>query len=98
MQCAGARAAGRKLVEQHPGVVFDLLQLAEELRVLHAATLANAIAGRSHRGPKITSLLDDSPPVENFPLDNQRRAAIISNAPITTPTPNPTPTAAQGFC
>lgn len=99
VQRAGARAAGRKLVEQHPGVVLDLLQLAQEIRVLHGSKLANAIAGRSHRGPIFASLNGDrSAPVENFPLNNQRRAAIMSSAPITTPTPKPMPTAVHGFC
>ena len=99
MQRAGARAAGRELVEQHPGVVFHLFQLAQQIRVLHARKLAKAIPGRSRRGPKLASLFGDRwRPVENFPLVNQRRAASISSAPITTPTPKPTPTAVQGFC
>lgn len=99
MQRAGARTAGRKLVEQHPGVDLHLFQLPQEIRVLHACKLANAIAGRSHRGPKFASLNGDRLRlVENFPLGNQRRAASMRSAPITTPTPKPTPTAVQGFC
>jgi len=99
VQRAGARAARRQLVEEHPGVVFDLFQLLEEIGVLHRRKVANANAGRSHRGPKIASLIGDSPyAVDNFPLINQRRAANINSAPITTPTPKPTPTAVHGFC
>lgn len=99
MQRAGTRAAGWKLVEQHPGVVLHLFQLSQEIRVLHESTLANASAGRSRRGPIFASLFGDSLRlVENFPLENQRRAASMRSAPITTPTPKPTPTAVQGFC
>ena len=69
MQRARARDAGGQLAEEHPGVVFDLLQLLEELRILHAETLAKRAAGRSHRGRKCASPIHDigeSPPDPDF--------------------------------
>jgi hypothetical protein len=78
VQRTGAGATRRQLAEKHPGVVFHLFQLLQQVGVLHRRNVSNAIAGRSHRGPKIASLIGDSDcAVDNFPLINQRRAANI---------------------
>ena len=94
MQRSSAGAARRQLIEEHPGVVFHLLQLPEDFNAArrnedHAHTLAKRGAGRSRGARKSASLIDDSA---------YRLAASISNAPITTPTPKLTPTAVHGFC
>jgi hypothetical protein len=75
VQRASASAARRQLVEQHPGVVFDLLQLLQEIGVLHARKLANEFAGRS-RCDRRTVVTDSRQRLPNrWKNSDQRRDA-----------------------
>ena len=76
MQRARARDAGRQLAEEHPGVVFDLLQLLEELGILHAETVAKRGAGRSRRGRKCASPIHDTG--ESLPEPDFRNSSIAA--------------------
>src|SRR3954465_711628 len=70
VQRAGACDAGRKLAEEKPRVVLDLLQLLEKLGIPrqreHARTLAKRGAGRSGGGRKAASRIHDTGEVALF--------------------------------